>query len=218
MSLYDDSDTPVLKESQQMAIKDGRLRFSRFRMHSYLLGVVLLITAVPLQAEDARTYIWIQDPYTGESILTSHGEPDYEESLKADLGPPLGILTIRKLNINVPIFNGTDDVVLDRGAGRIKGMAKMDEIGNLGISSHRDGYFRRMKDMEVGDDILIQTTRGVQKYEVSSISIVPKSDISPLASSTEKMLTIVTCYPFYFVGNAPKRYIVKATAVDPSLE
>ena len=143
---------------------------------------------------------------------------DYEDSLKVDTQPPLGILTIRKLNIQVPIYNGTDEFILDRGAGRIKGMARMDEDGNLGISGHRDGFFRSLKDIEMGDDILIQTTRGVEKYAVSSITIIPKEDISVLAPTTEKTLTLITCYPFYFVGHAPKRYIVRATPNPTVLE
>lgn len=168
------------------------------------------------------TPIWIQDPYTGKNILTSIGAPDkslwnaarvtdYEESLKVKAEPPLGIFTIKTLNIQVPIFNGTDEFYLNRGLGRIKGMAKMDEVGNLGISGHRDGFFRALKDIQLGDDIEIQTTRGIESYAVTSITIIPKSDISILAPTTDKTLTIVTCYPFYFVGHAPKRYIVKAT-------
>lgn len=195
-----------------------------------LLLLSLLTTVSTAQAEVTPTYqIWIQDPYTSESVLANVREPDYslwnatritdyEESLHADLPPPMAILTIDKLNLQVPIWNGTDETVLDRGAGRIKGTATMDEAGNLGISGHRDGFFRGFKDIQMGDEILIQTARGLQSYEVSSIDIVPKEDVSPLTPSDEKILTVVTCYPFYFVGNAPKRYIVVATAMEPLIE
>jgi LPXTG-site transpeptidase (sortase) family protein len=152
---------------------------------------------------------YTSDPDT--SLWNAARITDYEESLKVETAPPLGIFTIEKLNIKVPIYNGTDDFVLDRGVGRIKGMAKMDEDGNLGISGHRDGFFRVLKDIKVGDDIEIQTTRGVENYAVTSITIIPKSDVSILEPTAEKALTIVTCYPFYFVGHAPKRYIVKAS-------
>jgi len=201
----------------------------------YLGGFALLMVFSQINAETGQqvaenppplqqaspTPVWIQDPYSGDSILTSVRQPDqdlwnaarikdYEASLKVETAPPLGILTIGKLNIQVPIYNGTSEFILDRGAGRIKGMAKMDEDGNLGISGHRDGFFRSLKDIQVGDDILIQTTRGVEKYAVTDITIVPKSDVSVLSPTDEKTLTIVTCYPFYFVGHAPKRYIVTA--------
>ena len=197
----------------------------------YLAGIALLIMF--FQVAEGQTHsqpeasipVWIQDPHTGDNVLTHVPEPDtslwnairitdYEESLKVIAKPPLGIFKIEKLNINVPIYNGTSEYYLNRGVGRIKGMAKMDEVGNLGISGHRDGFFRVLKDIQLGDDIEILTTQGIENYAVSSITIIPKSDISILAPTTDKTLTIVTCYPFYFVGNAPKRYIVKATAKD----
>ncbi len=204
------------------------------KVSAYLAGVTLLMVFSQVEANtgqpptgdhqsSASTPIWIQDPYTSESVLTYVGEhdtslwnakriTDYEESLKVKATPPLGIFTIEKLNLRVPIYNGTGEFYLNRGLGRIKGMARMDELGNLGISGHRDGFFRVLKDIEVGDDIEIQTTRGVEIYAVTSISIIPKSDISILAPTTAKTLTIVTCHPFYFVGHAPDRFIVKATA------
>jgi sortase A len=209
----------------------------RLKMGYYLAGITMFMIVFQVEANTEQQAgedtvpsqssgsipIWIQDPYTSESVLTYINGPDtslwnakritdYEETLKVKANPPLGILTIEKLNIQVPVYNGTNEFYLNRGLGRIKGMAKMDEVGNLGISGHRDGYFRSLKDIQVGDDIEIQTTRGVESYAVTSINIIPKSDISPLEPTTEKTLTIVTCYPFYFVGNAPKRYIVKASA------
>jgi len=172
----------------------------------------------------ARTFAWIQDPWTGESVLTSYLEPDqslwdatqikdYEAALKEEYPPPLGLLIIEDLNIQVPIFNGTEEHILDRGAGRIKGMAKMNEDGNLGISAHRDSFFRGLKDIEMGDVILVQSAGGVEKYEVSNIKIVPKADVSVLEPVDHKTLTLVTCYPFYHVGAAPERFIV--TALPP---
>ena len=110
------------------------------------------------------------------------------------------------------------EYILDRGAGRIKGMARTGEEGNLGISAHRDSFFRGLKDIEPGDDILVQTTHGVERYEVRRIDIVPKDDASVLHVDDGKMLTLVTCYPFYHVGAAPERLIVTATPrVEPEL-
>jgi sortase A len=210
-----------------MASKNLKRKHGRLEVRFYLAGIALLMMCFQVEADTAQQSrslfpVWIQDPYTSDSVLTYVSEPDtslwngqritdYEDSLKVDAAPPLGIFMIERLNIQVPIYNGTDEFNLNRGVGRIKGMAKMDEDGNLGISGHRDGFFRVMKDIQVGDDIDIQTTRGVESYAVTSITIIPKSDVSILEPTTEKSLTIVTCYPFYFVGHAPKRYIVKAT-------
>jgi LPXTG-site transpeptidase (sortase) family protein len=177
----------------------------------------------------ARTLIWIQDPWSGDTVLTSVSQPDqslwdatqikdYEAALKVDFPPPLGLLVISDLNIEVPIYNGTEEHILDRGAGRIKGMAKMNENGNLGISAHRDSFFRSLKDIELGDVVLVQSAYGVEKYEVSNINIVPKDDVSVLAPVDHKTLTLVTCYPFYHVGAAPERFIVTALPVPDRIE
>jgi len=210
---------------------------------SFICGTALLALPRPAAAETgqqaqengagsqtaARNFVWIRDPWTGETVLTSYTEPDeslwdaqqikdYEEALKIDYGPPLGLLIIEDLNIQVPIYNGTDEHILDRGAGRIKGMAKMDEDGNLGISAHRDSFFRGLKDIEKGDIVLVQSAHGVEKYAVSDIRIVPKSDVSVLEPVDHKTLTLVTCYPFYHVGAAPKRFIVTALPVPDLIE
>ena len=166
----------------------------------------------------------VQDPESGESILASVAEPDYqtwnqkrvdayEKSLETGSSTPIGILSIGKLNIQVPVYNGTDEVDLNRGVGRVLGTAQIDSAnGNLAIAGHRDGFFRPLKDIAVGDNIELQTTRGTVSYEVSSIQIVDASEVSVLGPTPERTLTLVTCYPFYYVGHAPKRYIVKATA------
>lgn len=135
----------------------------------------------------------------------------YEESLQVETAPPLALLTIDKLGVEVPVYNGTDELTLNRGVGRIIGTARVEADGNLGIAGHRDGFFRGLKDIVVGDEIRVQTAREDFLYTVSSIEIVDPSDVSVLAPTTERSITLVTCYPFYFVGHAPKRYIVKAT-------
>ena len=137
---------------------------------------------------------------------------DYEDSLKVVTELPLAILTIDKLNIQVPVYNGTEEVNLNRGVGRIKGTARTDGKGNLGIAGHRDGFFRPLKDIVVGDSMELLTTKGVVNYKVTSIVIVDPGDVSVLAPTKKATITLVTCYPFYFVGHAPKRYIVKAEA------
>jgi sortase A len=136
---------------------------------------------------------------------------EYQESLKVEAGPPLAVMTIDKLDIQVPVYDGADDFNLNRGVARIRGTTRVDADGNLGIAGHRDGFFRGLKDIAIGDHIDLQTARGEAVYTVSSITIVEPSDVSVLAPTPERTITLVTCYPFYFVGQAPKRYIVKAT-------
>ena len=139
---------------------------------------------------------------------------DYQDSLTAYFAPAIGILRIPKINVEVPVLDGTDDLSLNRGVGRIAGTASLGEEGNIGIAGHRDGFFRGLKDIGLGDTIELLTPRQIEKYVVDRVVIVDPNDVSPLAPRSHSSLTLVTCYPFYFVGSAPKRYIVQASATD----
>jgi sortase A len=135
----------------------------------------------------------------------------YVESLVSPSTPPLAILRIPKLQLEVPVFDGTDDLTLNRGAGRISGTARLGEVGNLGIAGHRDGFFRGLKDVVPGDAVEMETPRGIESYVITGIKVTTPEDVSVLRPTGEPSLTLVTCYPFYFVGSAPQRYIVHAS-------
>ena len=138
----------------------------------------------------------------------------YQASLLENVPPPLAVLEIPSLQLQVPVLEGTDDLTLDRAVGHISGTASPGESGNMGIAGHRDGFFRVLKDIHVGDAIQLQSKRGTSHYLVDEIQIVPPDDISVLEPRTRPSLTLVTCYPFYFVGSAPSRYIVHATDAE----
>jgi len=139
---------------------------------------------------------------------------EYEESLSHDFGRPLAILRIPALDLQVPLLEGTDDLVLNRGVGRIVGTARPGELGNIGIAGHRDGFFRGLKDIGEGDTIELETLTATDIYRIDGITIVTPQDVHVLEHQSVPTLTLVTCYPFYFVGKAPKRYIVSATLVE----
>ncbi len=138
----------------------------------------------------------------------------YQASLAANVAPPLGVLEISALRLRVPILEGTDDLTLDRGVGHIPDTAPLGGTGNVGIAGHRDGFFRVLKDVHVGDTIDVYTQASRSRYVVDEMQIVSPDDVSVLAPRAEPSLTLVTCYPFYFVGSAPSRYIVHATLAD----
>ena len=142
---------------------------------------------------------------------------DYHEGNAIRDEAPLAILSIDRLELKVPVYNGTDEINLNRGAGRIKGTAWIDKPGNLGIAGHRDGFFRVLKDIKLGDSIEMLTFQGNTEFVVSSITIVDPTDVSVLAPTDDSTITLVTCYPFYFVGHAPKRYIVKGELLSNTL-
>lgn len=134
----------------------------------------------------------------------------YKDSLARKEDRPLAILRIQKLRLEVPVYNDTDDLTLDRGVGRILGTARVGEGGNLGIAGHRDGFFRGLKDVRLGDEMELARTGQSDIYVVDKISIVEPEDVSVLAPTQVPTITLVTCFPFYFVGSAPQRFIVHA--------
>lgn len=135
----------------------------------------------------------------------------YRESFAEQSDAPLGVLRISKIHLEAPVLDGTDDVTLNRGVGRIAGTARPGEPGNIGIAGHRDGFFRGLKDVASGDAIELRTLRGTDTYVVNRIQAVAPNDVDVLRPTAVPSLTLVTCYPFYFLGSAPKRYIVTAS-------
>lgn len=127
---------------------------------------------------------------------------------------PLAVLRIPKIGLEVAVLAGTDDRTLDRAVGHIEDTAPPGGDGNSGIAGHRDGFFRGLKDIAAGDDIVIDTLEGSETYRVERTWIVEPEDVSVLDPTPAAALTLVTCYPFYFVGSAPQRFIVRAVRVD----
>jgi sortase A len=135
----------------------------------------------------------------------------YKDSLKRHADPPLAVLRIPKLHIVAPVLEGTSDFALNAGVGRISGTARPGERGNIGIAGHRDGFFRGLKDIAQGDTIELENPRGTQVYVVDRIYLTNPDDVSVLRSGKSPLITLVTCYPFYYIGSAPQRYIVQAS-------
>ena len=136
------------------------------------------------------------------------------KSYQANLGKPfesLAVLRIPALHLEVPVLEGTDEVTLNRGVGRIAGTSFPGEAGNIGIAGHRDGFFRKLKDIHAGDAVELATVSGTDIFVVDRIRITSPADVSVLRPRTKHSITLVTCYPFYFVGPAPRRFIVQAS-------
>lgn len=127
---------------------------------------------------------------------------------------PIALLRIPRVALEVPVFADTSERNLNRGAGWIEGTAAPDEGGNIAIAAHRDRYFRALKDVAVGDRIELETLTERHEYRVARLAIVRPSDTSWLRASRTSEITLVTCYPFYYVGHAPRRYIVRALGVS----
>ena len=158
-----------------------------------------------------------ENPEPEQSLWSKGRITAYEESLAKETSEILGILEIPRLRLEVPLYNGASDLHMDRGAARIDGTAMPGEPGNLGVAAHRDGYFRVLKDIELGDELMITTENGPEAYVVLELKIVDPSAIEVLDPTEEQSVTLVTCYPFYFVGHAPERFIVRAVKRDQTI-
>jgi sortase A len=210
---------------------------SDWRIERFFLitGLVLLLVCVVMRVDGlvmSRAAIWSYEAHQSESATadSAGGKPDsssldfslwsekrvsaYKAALAMKLDAPLAILSIPRIGVEVPVFDGTDDLILNRGAGRISGTAKPGQPGNIGIAAHRDGFFRSLKDIRVGDRIALKAQSNEFLYTVDDIEIVLPTDVSVLRNRPSSSVTLVTCYPFYFVGDAPQRYIVHASIVD----
>jgi sortase A len=153
---------------------------------------------------------------------TSALMPAFVESAKAtavaatatgDENTPLGRIEITSIGLSAMIQEGTGTLALRRGVGHILGTALLGATGNIGVAGHRDTFFRKLRNIHEGDEITLTTLAGSFLYRVELISIVEPQDSEVLRDSGEKLLTLVTCYPFSFVGPAPKRFIVRARQV-----
>ena len=139
----------------------------------------------------------------------------YARALARPAPPPLAVLRIPRLGLQVPVLEGTDEWTLDRAVGHIEGTAGPASAGNVGIAGHRDGFFRVLKDVANGDVLELALGGGVRRFRVERLSIVGPDDVQPIAPTARSLVTLVTCYPFYFVGSAPQRFIVQA-AEEPA--
>jgi sortase A len=129
-------------------------------------------------------------------------------------GQAMAALSIPRLHLSAMVLHGSDDRTLRRGLGHIEDTAVPGQPGNVAIAGHRDSFFRPLKNVVVGDDVFLDTRRERLHYRVSSFRVVRSDDLSVLRPTPDATLTLVTCYPFGFIGRAPDRFIVRATRVE----
>lgn len=179
-----------------------------------LLGILGLayFTSVGLKAAEARrsaqrfgaVHESVQPSPIGETMSAAQAEnPDV-----------MGRLTIPLLSLSVPIMSDSEATSLLRGIGHIPGTAMPGGLGTLGLAGHRDTFFRPLRRIAKGMDIQVADRTGTYHYRVDGTEIVAPEKVEVLAIGVRPSLTLITCYPFYFVGSAPKRFIVHAHLVS----
>ena len=207
-----------------MRVKKERLRLilkwaqrALFACAILLLGYCgfALVDAWIFQRRESRDL----DRLLRDRRAASEGRRQSESSTAPESAPAIaadgliGRIEIPRLLVSAVVVEGVDKITLRRAVGHIPGTALPGEPGNVGLAGHRDTFFRPLQEVRVKDQIQLATLRGNFDYEVESLRVVTPEDVGVLAASGENVLTLVTCYPFYFVGPAPKRWIVRARQV-----
>jgi sortase A len=170
-----------------------------------------LVAAASFQKAAAQTF---------ERELAASARPEAPGEASAPVTPVvhglIGRLEIPRLGVSVIVMEGDDDATLARAVGHLPETALPWEPGKAVIAGHRDTFFRPLKDVRQGDEIRMTTARGTFDYRVIRTQIVEPEDLSVLAPTSVRSLTLVTCYPFFYVGSAPQRFIIQATEAPSS--
>jgi sortase A len=179
-----------------------------------LIWCVAIVTDGAIAQWNARTAL--------EIAMAAHAiaPPPLETSAAArsphlppDVGAVIAALSIPRVELSAMVLHGSDALTLRRGPGHLEHTADPGDAGNVVIAGHRDSFFRPLRNIRLGDDIFLDTTEGQFHYQVTSLQVVGPRDVSVLAPTREEVLTLITCYPFWVLGNAPDRFVVRAARV-----
>jgi sortase A len=157
-----------------------------------------------------------EDTFTASAANKTDNEPFQKNTLypeRPKKGEEFGNLHIPKLEANLPIYHGTDEDELERGVGHFAGSVLPGEKDNSVLSGHRDTVFRKLGEVGKGDLLVVSTSAGEFTYKVRKVRIVDADDRTVIVPRPRATLTVTTCYPFDFIGDAPERYILVADLI-----
>ena len=170
----------------------------------------------------AKPTVWGYVTGSGDKSAPETPEPESKTRARSVPPPPapkvgatIGRVEMPRLRISAIVKYGSDDKTLKRAVGLVPGTALPGQPGNVGIAAHRDTFFRNLRGVKVGDVVRMTTSEGTWDYEVESTKIVRPKNVEVLDPTPHPAITLVTCYPFNYVGHAPKRFIVRAKQVTP---
>ncbi|WP_245805802.1 class D sortase [Bacillus alkalicellulosilyticus] len=191
------------------------------------MTLVLLFFSVGLYTVASNSYwlmagLWSGIPLEEDLVVQEIVESPVvikQESMEAipvihqtqpDIGEQYAELVIPRLDRQLPIYYGVEDDQLKKGIGHIQQTALPGEKDNMVLSGHRDTVFRRLQEMQIGDQVAIKTDSEIYTYKIKKIRVVDKDDQTVIVPKPRATLTITTCYPFGYVGPAPERYVLVA--------
>ncbi|WHY76387.1 class D sortase [Neobacillus sp. WH10] len=186
---------------------------SKLPLFIILIGIILLTIGL-WQYVDMKYQTEASLKQAKEIISKQHTDTQkkkIENSPPPGMGDTVGLLTIPKINSELAIVEGTDPDDLEKGVGHYKSSYFPGEQGQIVLSGHRDTVFRKLGELKIGDSLKIQMPNGNFKYEITHTKVVKSDDTSIITlQNQQEELIVTTCYPFRYVGNAPKRYIIYA--------
>jgi sortase A len=179
-----------------------------------LAGGVLLISTIYV-SEDAYFYQADQSRRFAASRV-SETSGAVAQTPEVPSGSSVGRLEVSRIGLSVMVLEGVDAPTLRRGPGRVSGTARPGESGNMAIAAHRDTFFRPLRNIRKDDVIRFTTKDESFLYKVESIEVVAPTDVEVLDATSKPTLTLITCYPFFYVGGAPDRFVVRARLISPA--
>jgi sortase A len=164
------------------------------------------------------TWVFQQRQTRNLERMLGQESPSRQEPPAIPVEGLIGRIEIARVGLSAMVVEGTDQATLRRAAGHIQGTAVPGQAGNIGIAAHRDTFFRPLRNVRLNDIVTLTTLRAEYRYRVVSTRVVSPHEVSVLNPSKQEVLTLVSCYPFYFVGPAPNRFIVRAERMSERLE
>lgn len=200
----------MLKEINNSSGNTGLQWLSRVFL---LAGAVVLASCMYIWA-DAHVYQALESRRFGSLSAKSNAHVVNCDASSKSAGSSIGRLQVPRIGISVMVLEGDDARTLRHGAGHVPGSAWADHAGNLAIAGHRDTFFRGLRDIRKDDEIELTTLNGSYVYRVESIQIVRAGAMQVLDKTPESVLTLITCFPFSYIGPAPDRFVVRARQVS----
>ena len=185
------------------------------------IGVACLITVAlrilderAFQARQQAAFARESTARAADAAASGTGLPEsvreHSDAAPPAVGTVIGMLEIPRLHLSTAVVEGDDDATLDKAVGHLPDTPLPWQAGNSAVAAHRDRLFRPLERIATGDDVILKTTDAEIRYRVAATSIVAPDDLSVLEPRARDSLTLITCYPFRYVGHAPKRFIVHA--------
>lgn len=206
------ADVPLVRVRELAPRRGGPGWLSRLAL---AVGLLLLAYVAAIELESTWAQRWASD-----RLQAARGEPagvpdrpGRTEAIAPAPGEPVGRLLIPRLALDVVALEGVDTATLRRGAGHFPGTAMPGQGGNASFAGHRDSFFRKLRDVRTGDEVTVEAPQGEFLYTVTETRIVEPSAVEVVGSLDGSHLTLVTCYPFDWIGPAPRRFVVRAALV-----